>query len=200
MKRTEAYGPLSATGCVMDPSEQPRKRARPALSCTDCKRRKIKCDRATRCNNCVKSGAICVYDAFLRDGRPARYDEQYLNRPLRQDSTNCSVGTNLGGGHEFQNDLRINSRATEVQEPPTGVSSTSICQARQALETTPNDLDIVQRIESLEHIHGSQKKSDLPSQLPLPQSRTQNSELIFTKTRISRWSDWMGISTQVCKQ
>jgi hypothetical protein len=32
----------------------PRKRRRPALSCVECRRRKIKCDRRTPCSHCVQ--------------------------------------------------------------------------------------------------------------------------------------------------
>lgn len=37
------------------PTEPPRKRRRPALSCFECRRRKIKCDRNYPCNHCVQS-------------------------------------------------------------------------------------------------------------------------------------------------
>ncbi|KAK0391274.1 hypothetical protein NLU13_0775 [Sarocladium strictum] len=33
-----------------------KKRRRPALACTQCRRRKIRCDQNTPCNNCIKSG------------------------------------------------------------------------------------------------------------------------------------------------
>jgi Fungal Zn(2)-Cys(6) binuclear cluster domain len=39
-----------------------RKRRRPALSCVECRRRKIKCDRNEPCNYCKRSPSItCVY-------------------------------------------------------------------------------------------------------------------------------------------
>ena len=39
-----------------------RKRRRPALSCVECRRRKIKCDRNDPCNHCKQSpGVSCVY-------------------------------------------------------------------------------------------------------------------------------------------
>ncbi|KAJ1322908.1 aspyridone synthetase trans-acting enoyl reductase [Microdochium nivale] len=40
-----------------------RRRRRPAVSCTLCRRRKIRCNREAPCNNCVRSGnADCIYD------------------------------------------------------------------------------------------------------------------------------------------
>ncbi|KAH7024991.1 uncharacterized protein B0I36DRAFT_416929 [Microdochium trichocladiopsis] len=40
------------------------RRRRPAVSCTLCRRRKIRCNREAPCSNCIRSGsAPCVYDA-----------------------------------------------------------------------------------------------------------------------------------------
>ncbi|CZR54978.1 uncharacterized protein PAC_04863 [Phialocephala subalpina] len=45
------------------PLRQPRKRRRPALSCNECRRRKVKCDQKDPCTQCVKSkNAVCKYD------------------------------------------------------------------------------------------------------------------------------------------
>ncbi|KAH8702172.1 hypothetical protein BGW36DRAFT_112681 [Talaromyces proteolyticus] len=46
-------------------------RGRPQLSCTPCKRRKLKCDRARPCDNCVKrsEAETCVYPANGSTGR-----------------------------------------------------------------------------------------------------------------------------------
>jgi hypothetical protein len=39
-----------------------RQRRRPALSCVECRRRKIKCDRKTPCSNCLQyKSTICTY-------------------------------------------------------------------------------------------------------------------------------------------
>ncbi|KAJ4986273.1 C6 transcription factor [Stagonosporopsis vannaccii] len=40
-----------------------RRRRRPAISCTLCRRRKVRCNRETPCSNCVRSrNALCVYE------------------------------------------------------------------------------------------------------------------------------------------
>ncbi|PQE18701.1 C6 zinc finger domain-containing protein [Rutstroemia sp. NJR-2017a BBW] len=44
------------------PPNQPRKRRRPALSCVQCRRRKIKCDRNMPCGQCTSSKtSACLY-------------------------------------------------------------------------------------------------------------------------------------------
>src|SRR4051812_43948234 len=55
-------------------SEPPRKRRRPAVSCTQCRRRKIKCDRSIPCNNCTKSrvGQDCDYVAVQAQTNPVQ--------------------------------------------------------------------------------------------------------------------------------
>ncbi|KAF4125401.1 Fungal trans [Geosmithia morbida] len=53
----------SAVSGSVGPGLPPKKRRRPALSCEQCRRRKIRCDRNLPCNHCVKSGAgtACRY-------------------------------------------------------------------------------------------------------------------------------------------
>jgi hypothetical protein len=45
------------------PQRAPRKRRRPALSCVQCRRRKVKCDRQLPCTQCSQyNNTTCVYD------------------------------------------------------------------------------------------------------------------------------------------
>lgn len=41
-----------------------RKRRRPAYACTECRRRKVRCDRAMPCGQCTaqKTASLCAYD------------------------------------------------------------------------------------------------------------------------------------------
>lgn len=50
-----------------------RKRRRPAVACTECRRRKVKCDRSLPCASCVLGTLACAYnssDVPLQDPRP----------------------------------------------------------------------------------------------------------------------------------
>ncbi|KAE8307579.1 hypothetical protein BDV41DRAFT_568955 [Aspergillus transmontanensis] len=66
----------------------PRRR-RPALSCTVCRRRKLKCDRALPCSQCVKSKTpdLCVYSGPAQ-GQPLE------TRPIRTASDRANVPNN----------------------------------------------------------------------------------------------------------
>ncbi|EDN92242.1 hypothetical protein SS1G_08105 [Sclerotinia sclerotiorum 1980 UF-70] len=62
-----------------------RRRRRPAVSCSFCRRRKIKCNREVPCSNCVRSSiaANCVYDKFPTPSRTQAQAQAQLNE-LRQ--------------------------------------------------------------------------------------------------------------------
>lgn len=68
-------------------SQTPRKLpTRKVLSCTSCRQRKIKCDKANPCDPCLESGLECIYPARRaraprghRDALKAR-DEELLSR------------------------------------------------------------------------------------------------------------------------
>jgi hypothetical protein len=55
-----------------------RKRRRPAVACTECRRRKVKCDRSLPCASCVLGTLACSYNSLdgpLQDPRPlANFD------------------------------------------------------------------------------------------------------------------------------
>lgn len=56
-------------------AEPPRKRRRPALSCKQCRIRKVKCDRSSPfCDRCARAGQAhaCAYSDDAERGDPAR--------------------------------------------------------------------------------------------------------------------------------
>ncbi|KAE8153449.1 hypothetical protein BDV25DRAFT_168905 [Aspergillus avenaceus] len=48
----------------------PCRRRRPAVACTECRRRKIRCDRVSPCGPCSKSALRCVYNHLLPKSGP----------------------------------------------------------------------------------------------------------------------------------
>lgn len=76
----------SETAALRDRLHQNNKRAQ--KSCGPCRARKVKCNRASPCARCIKSGYtnLCVYDARRRPSRlttsdqsPRRTDEEITN-------------------------------------------------------------------------------------------------------------------------
>jgi hypothetical protein len=47
-------------GALSERDARRPRRKRNLLSCIDCRRKKVKCDRANPCSRCVRVGAICV--------------------------------------------------------------------------------------------------------------------------------------------
>lgn len=52
----------------------PRRRRRPALSCFECRRRKIRCDRANPCGHCTLVKLRCEFPEYHGPPRPPRAD------------------------------------------------------------------------------------------------------------------------------
>ncbi|KAE8153593.1 fungal-specific transcription factor domain-containing protein [Aspergillus avenaceus] len=73
------------TDQIAHPSRPIRKRRRPAHSCTECRRRKVRCDRAQPCNQCTKQDVAfaCKYDE-QRHRVPENYAENRLQSTSEQ--------------------------------------------------------------------------------------------------------------------
>src|SRR5436305_14007165 len=73
---------------------QPHKRHRPALNCSQCRRRKVKCDRLLPCNQCVKIGAseTCEYSTS-RIGQANYTALENLNASAKgENNTSFNIG------------------------------------------------------------------------------------------------------------
>ncbi|KAK3312850.1 hypothetical protein B0H66DRAFT_524324 [Apodospora peruviana] len=82
---------------MSEPTQQ-RRRRRPAISCTLCRRRKIRCNRESPCSNCIRSRIeTCVYDnpAILP---PVYVPQHESSRPLVHLDLPVSQETNDHGG------------------------------------------------------------------------------------------------------
>lgn len=66
------------------PGQQPQRRRRPPLSCTTCRRRKLKCDRSLPCGQCIRSKAAheCIYTGAQPDSN--RHMSPPLSRPVQR--------------------------------------------------------------------------------------------------------------------
>lgn len=59
--------PQSQPQSQPQPQPQQRRRRRPALSCRECRRRKIKCDHSNPCAPCLRHKTRCVYKPYTED-------------------------------------------------------------------------------------------------------------------------------------
>lgn len=193
--------------------QQPRRRRRPALSCLPCRRRKIKCNRQNPCAHCVSAKLECSYRTF--------YDDQAV--AAGQDSASSPSASPqppaVSDGHSNAPTLSLRPTAGSPSASGQTVSIFTIGQGQYTgqetshqeetrEETRPGDFG--QGLANLCHLIAPTQKPEessssspahglmetgrhiLSRQLGLP-----DSQLMLSKTRLLKWSHWMGMAPEV---
>ena len=140
----------------MESSEPPRKRRRPALSCIQCRRRKVKCDRNEPCNQCKSSRKAhnCSYRADPLETDP---NEDAVNahsaHPLENSST-PSIQFAIKDGIGLSDALptpdstpkTVNAYDTNSYESgKPAVASPNVSPASETLATLERELSVLKR-------------------------------------------------------
>ncbi|RYO93406.1 hypothetical protein DL766_000796 [Monosporascus sp. MC13-8B] len=111
---------------------QSRRRRRPALSCLECRRRKIKCNRNDPCAHCVSARSKCTYRIY--DNEPVI--QQRSDRGASQGSKaglSIHVASSLGQADH--------TRADElITEYGNNLSGSGVAEVPGRLDDTPNTL------------------------------------------------------------
>jgi hypothetical protein len=176
------------------PIAPPRKRRRPALSCEQCRRRKIKCDRTYPCGQCLQSKtASCSYspDTIRRlhhvndaSSIPAQSTLDLPNRtrdvPARVSAYNSSTGVSPNA---------VSSSEATLSTPWTSPSATVND------EETQNHKTLIYRIERVEKELAS-SNSGSQAYFPTcesyePDFRGKGLRGTVSKTRFFGPSHWM---------
>lgn len=183
-------------------SKPPRKRRRPALACSECRRRKIKCDRNNPCTQCVQSKcSSCIYTS----------ETSLPNRTLVNSRT--QPANRLGEARQPTDPLDEHF-LTPNSSPRTGCSDLSanlyLEQSSRSEVSSGNDTiteKLLQRIHDLEQkLSDSQKPSrkskittegDVQASLSTPSIHRMREAV--SKTRIFGRTHWMGHFEQVRK-
>ena len=121
--------PGSTPGLSTTPdSSKKRARARPTVSCLECRRKKLKCDRIQPCTQCNKRGrgALCTYASGIHPSRtPKTQDESRKRVNVGQtavENRNVSVGSRdlTGGVDHTQNysSRDLNQGRTSYSDAP----------------------------------------------------------------------------------
>ncbi|KAF2759454.1 hypothetical protein EJ05DRAFT_498668 [Pseudovirgaria hyperparasitica] len=103
-------------------SVTPKKRRRPALACTRCRSRKVKCDRNLPCNQCIRMGCTrqCTFtlDERVPEKHPARKNETPHQTPQQQIVLSPPTSISSVGDDQIRdkpavaNDLAVKSRGS----------------------------------------------------------------------------------------
>lgn len=168
--------------------EQPiRRRRRPALSCLECRRRKIRCDRNDPCGHCVVSRNQCTYRLFNAASRN-RESSGSPRRDRESESLPTQPASPATTGRGRSDALQIPGGASDPT-PSEGV--TLILR------------DMVMRVQRLEQSIAS--NSNTASRSPSTNdilsrtsgARESQTQVVLKKARMWRWSDWMGEAPEV---
>lgn len=196
---------------------QHRQRRRPALSCLECRRRKIKCDRTDPCAHCVSIRAQCTYQMFssgpvvqqrLPQGTtwssPAsssvhapslapQNGQPTTSEPRREYDTHSS-GPQVSVAAE-QNV----TRDTSVLDHNDTQQSTRAQEYESGLQDGLQDglWRRAQRFEQPEASNLIDGLAETSRNILAHQFGLQGTQIILNKSRTLRWSHWIGIAQEV---
>jgi hypothetical protein len=207
----------SSSSSRTPPMETTRRRRRPAFSCLECRRRKIKCDRKDPCSHCVSVAIQCVHKVF-RDApetssqlQPVRsrtqgraavsssVDTPPLRAQSRQSCTHRIVNEKGGvpsrplvTGADMPQSTTAptpadQTEATAAQAPPT----------TRAEDEQPSVHALLRRIQYLENALATSPVPAPGGKLIDRQPAHQDTRVSLYKTRTSKWSYWVGMADEV---
>ncbi|KAI9158651.1 Transcription factor lepE [Paramyrothecium foliicola] len=83
---------------LQQPHARSVKRPRPVKSCTECRKRKLRCDRLCPCSQCQKSGRMCRYAAEHESSNLSDASDGEGIEPNRQPKRHCGSGSSAAPG------------------------------------------------------------------------------------------------------
>lgn len=187
------------------------RRRRPALSCVECRRRKIKCDRTKPCAHCVAAASQCTYKVYNDPSEtgpqvqqvrsslqsPSSPSASLVSDPVQQQHNHQKV-SRLALGHGIRGHLHF-APTTELQKPGEHVLGSSEIQTAERMPNKSIDLhNLVRRLEKLEESSLSAPVEGLTETGRSILTGMRGSEVMLKKTRMANWSDWMSNAPEVC--
>ncbi|QKX61563.1 uncharacterized protein TRUGW13939_08715 [Talaromyces rugulosus] len=188
--------------------ERPRRRRRPAFSCLECRRRKIKCDRKDPCSRCVSLAIPCVHKVF----RDAPETSIIQSSTQGRASVSSSVDTPSSRAQSRQSYTRrvVNEKGrvplvarADISPAPTPEGQTeatcTTAQATRAEDEQPSAHALLRRIQ---HLENSLATSPVPAhsepggELIDRQPVHQDTRVSLYKTRTIKWSYWVGMADE----
>ncbi|KIX06048.1 uncharacterized protein Z518_04022 [Rhinocladiella mackenziei CBS 650.93] len=180
-----------------DPRAVPRKRRRPARSCVECRRRKVKCDRNDPCNHCIAAKGKCVYIVYPGQTASAPHGDAISTwvsaPPTGTPETGEDGSTRLPGD--------TNSYLPEKSSVPTQKSCPSTdndgenLSSKQHLafgrDKEPDFHGLIRRVQALEQRFSSHAPDRPPGYDLAAHSALQDGRTTLNKTRVFGQSHWI---------
>ena len=180
---------MAAINTVMDTVDPPRKRRRPALSCVECRRRKIKCDRNKPCGPCLQSQSPTCTFSNDSSRKPTQSSSPNLFENPSTQSSRQEYSSRSGRSGELSNGhfptpgpspaASSNPSGTDPAQP---WKSTTV----QENETTGTAEALRRRIRELEgQLSANKNEGHLssPQPEPIPHMGSQPIRFNTSKTR-----------------
>lgn len=176
-----------------------RKRRRPALSCAECRRKKIKCDRTIPCGPCTLSkSSTCTYSPEGLSARKHHVATAPTSKPASvsvhgPDLTTLTghVQSTLGEGVFSPSPYR---HSNESANSPARESTSS------SQNSNPQNVEgLVARVQKLESLLASASLEE-PGSTTLPKLPARDLRGNYSKTRWFGQSHWMQAFAQVSIQ
>ncbi|KAI9749401.1 MAG: hypothetical protein M4579_006886 [Chaenotheca gracillima] len=198
---------------------RPRKRRRPAQSCVECRRRKIKCDRGDPCEQCTQSkSSTCTYSRYAVGSES---NERDLSRRSSKDRSSAKHHERLEASYlspaslpspaQGSDTLRggtSNATTNQFASPGPSPRTAPIVEAFDSSENTgppgsqhlpavapPGSSveDLLNRVHTLEKrlSEATGKPVDAPKWPAVPIESRQHMPCTLSKTRIFGQSHWM---------
>lgn len=179
-----------------------KKRRRPPLSCEQCRKRKIRCDRTFPCNHCKKSkDAICTYAASHKPEVTSRRPQPSL--PSTEASAHSSPRVPFPALQQERPDFEF-SRQSTLPTPLRDPFSTQPSTPSQSASASASNVDrLVARVSQLEKKLAQNVHLHDPSEVsihygPLSIDTTVHIKGSVSKTRYFGESHWMNGASLVC--
>ncbi|KAL5356247.1 hypothetical protein BJX96DRAFT_186204 [Aspergillus floccosus] len=174
---------------------QPRRR-RPARSCIECRRRKIKCDRSNPCGQCVAAHSHCGYKTYSGE-RVIQHLQKPTSQPerLSQSATaqeQVSVHNLLASDQKARADRSSGAAPGGTGNGARNVAGSEGAQLPSQSSTTDSTLhEIAQRLQRLEQGQASDPLphvSETGGDILADQSRLLRTHVVLNKSKVVRWS------------
>ncbi|KAI0199281.1 hypothetical protein F4808DRAFT_218935 [Astrocystis sublimbata] len=174
--------------------EEPRRRRRPALSCLACRRRKLKCDRATPCARCIEAKVSCTYRVHNSNIAASLVRTRDVNEGSATSDTLGTPPTPIASRGPSRNIPTSPSRGGCAATPIAShvVSENSINQNEITRGILPDRGNLQQQLRpSEEPSDPTRGLVETGRQILTRQAGLRGSKIRLKKTRMLRWSDWM---------
>ncbi|KAF2469228.1 uncharacterized protein BDR25DRAFT_288688 [Lindgomyces ingoldianus] len=196
--------------------ERPRRRRRPAFSCLECRRRKIKCDRKDPCSHCVSIAIQCVHKVFrdapetsnqLQPVQSSTQGRTAVSSPV--DNPSSRAQSRQSRTHRIVNEEgRVPSRPlvarAQSTPAPTPARQTEAITAQTPPTTRAEDgqPSVHALLRRIQHLENSLATSPVPAhsepggELIDRQPVHQDTRVSLYKTRTLKWSYWVGMADE----